>query len=125
MTLDAAEGAPARQVDLADRFHRLAIAECGSDGCNILTRVHNDGTITMQIAPGAGSSTDPEVQTLSLPRGHCGFVGSYSGAPGLSIDVHRDYVEETDEASIRRDALAILEVLSREVWDTRHRVGSR
>lgn len=71
--------------------------------------VHAEGTITMQLAENITRTDEPAVQTLSLPRGRCGFVGSYSDVPGFSIDLHREYVAEVDDASIRRDALAILE----------------
>ncbi|WP_306060448.1 hypothetical protein [Natronococcus wangiae] len=91
---------------------------------DLLMRVHAEGTITAQFAASIGCRAEPDVQTLSFPRGHYGFLGTYAGAPGLSLDFHRDYVVETAGESIRRDALTILRELTAEVWDNRHRVGS-
>ncbi|ELY91399.1 hypothetical protein [Natrialba taiwanensis] len=124
MTIDSPEHTSGRQVRAAERLHEFVMNDLRMTTDDVLVRIHADGTITVQLAASIGNGSDPEVKTLGLPRGHCGFVGSYDDTPGLSIDLHRDYVDETDDASIRRDALTILEVLSKEVWGTRHRVGS-
>ncbi len=125
MTIDGAEHASARQVRAAERHHEFMVTDPRIATDDVLVRVHADTTITAQLAASIGCEAEPDVQTLSLPRGHCGFVGTYGGAPGLSLDLHRDYVAETDDASIRRDALSILEVLTADVWGNRHQVGWR
>lgn len=112
MTVEIPEHTSGRQVRAAERLHEFVVNELRMSTENVLVRVHADGTITVQLAASIGHGTEPEVKTLSLPRGHCGFLGSYDGAPGLSLDLHRDYVDETDDASIRRDALTILEELT-------------
>ncbi|MFC6763583.1 hypothetical protein [Natrinema soli] len=124
MTVEMPEHTSGRQVRAAERLHEFVVNELRMTTEDVLVRIHADGTITVQLADSIGYGAEPDVKTLGLPRGHCGFLGSYDDAPGLSIDLHRDYVNETDDASIRRDALTILEVLSKEVWGTRHRVGS-
>ncbi|WP_306061023.1 hypothetical protein [Natronococcus wangiae] len=93
------------------------------DTGDVLVSVPADGSITVQFVANSGCGVEPDIQTLSLPRGHCGFLGTYDGAPGLSLDLHRDDVAETADESIRRDALTTLEVLTAEVWGNRHRVG--
>ncbi|MCH7659358.1 MAG: hypothetical protein IH933_01850 [Euryarchaeota archaeon] len=108
MTIDIATDAPTQRAAAGERLHEFILNELQVDTHDGLVTVHADGTVTMQLAENIARGDEPAVQTLSLPRGRCGFVGSYSDAPGLSIDLHRDYVAEVDDASIRRDALAIL-----------------
>ncbi|MFC6764836.1 hypothetical protein [Natrinema soli] len=125
MTVEIPEHALGRQVRAAERLHEFVLNELRMTTDDVLVRVHADGTITVQLAASIGNGSNPEVKTLGLPRGHCGFVGSYDDAPGLSLDLHRDYVAETDDASIRRDALIILEELTTDIWGNRHRMGPR
>ena len=109
MTIDIAADTSAQRAATGERLHEFTLNELQVDTYDVLVTVHPDGTITMQLAENITRGDEPAVQTLSLPRGRCGFVGSYSDAPGLSIDFHREYVGEVDDASIRRDALAILD----------------
>ncbi len=109
MTFDIAADASTQRAATGERLHEFMLNDLRVDTYDGLVTVHADGTITMQLAENITRGDEPAVQTLSLPRGRCGFVGSYSDAPGLSIDLHRDYVAEVDDASIRRDALTILE----------------
>ncbi|WP_255171154.1 hypothetical protein [Natrononativus amylolyticus] len=91
---------------------------------DLLMRVHAEGTITAQFAASIGCRAEPDVQTLSPPRGHCGFLGTYDSAPGLSLDLHHGDIAETADASSRRDALTTLEEFTAEVWHNRHQVRS-
>lgn len=125
MTIDIPEHASARRVRAAEHLHEFVVNDLRMTTDDVLVRIHTDGTVTVQLAASIGHGSEPDIKTLSLPRGHCGFLGSYDGAPGLSLDLHRDYVDETDDASIRRDALIILEELTTEIWGNRHRVGPR
>lgn len=109
MTIDTAADVPARRARVGERLHEFICNELRVDTGDVLVTVHADGTVTSQLAENITCADDPAVQTLSLPRGRCGFIGMYSDAPGLSIVLHRDYVAAVDDASIRRDALTILE----------------
>jgi hypothetical protein len=109
MTIDTAANATERHARVGDRIHEFILNELQVDTHDVLVTVHADRTVTSQLAANITRGDEPAVQTLSLPRGRCGFVGSYTDAPGLSIDLHREYVAEVDDASIRREALAILD----------------
>lgn len=109
MTIDIATATPVHRARVGERLHELLLNELRIDTDDVLVTVHADSTMTMQLAQNITRGDEPVVQTLSLPRGHYGFVGSYGDAPGLSIDLHRNYAAEVDDASIRRDALAILD----------------
>jgi hypothetical protein len=105
MTIDIAADVSPQRARVGERLHEFICNKLRVDTHDVLVTVHADGTVTMQLAADITRADEPRVRTLSLPRGRCGVVGSYS----VSIDFHHDYVAEVDDASIRRDALAILE----------------
>lgn len=124
MTVDVAERTPARRALTTERLHKFVVTDLEIATNHLLVSAHTEGMITAQFAAGIGDRAELNVQTLSLPRGYCGFLGAYDGAPGLSLDLHRNDVAETADTSSRRDALTIFEELTAEVWGNRHRVRS-